>query len=101
MSDVCAIIAIVERGRAEEIVKAARAAGARGATVSFGRGTSDNEIRKFLHINVESSKEIILILTKRSDLDGIFQAVVDSGKLEEEGKGIAFVLDVPKMVGRL
>lgn len=101
MSDICAIVAIVERGKAEAIVKAARNAGAKGATVSFGRGTGDNEIKKFLHINVESSKEIILILTKKTELDPIFQAVVDSGKLEEEGRGIAFVLEVPKIAGRL
>ncbi len=37
--------------------------GAVGATIFYARGTGEKEFQKFFNLHVESSKEIILILT--------------------------------------
>lgn len=58
------IVAIVERGKEDKVVNAAKKAGATGATVMYGRGTGETEAKKFLNIHIESSKEIILILAE-------------------------------------
>lgn len=47
MDDVKCIVAIVERGRAERIVDKAKKAGAKGATILYGRGTGETEAKRF------------------------------------------------------
>ena len=56
------IVAIVNHGFEEEVMSAARAAGARGGTVFNARGTAnaDDEV-KFLGISLHPHKEIVFI----------------------------------------
>lgn len=45
--DIRCIVAIVERGKADKIVESAKDAGASGATVFYGRGTGESEVKGF------------------------------------------------------
>lgn len=46
--DVIAIFAVVERGKADHLVEKAKKAGAKGATILYGRGTTaENDIKHF------------------------------------------------------
>lgn len=99
MGDALAIIAIVERGNADHIVKMAKKAGARGATILYGRGTGEKEAKKFFNMRVESSKEAIIVLTEKENSEPIFKAMVDAGKLKETGTGIIFTTKVSNLVG--
>ncbi len=87
-------------GKADKVVDAAKKAGATGgATIFYGRGTGESEVKKFLNVNIEASKEIILILSEREKIKGIVEAMVDAGKLEEPGTGIIFTLPVANLLG--
>lgn len=100
MANMHALFAIVERGQADHVVDKAKEQGAEGATVFYGRGTGQEEFKRFFHhLQVESSKEIILILVKEEQVDRILGAVVKAAKLTEPGKGIAFTLPVSNLVG--
>lgn len=100
MSDTHAIIAIVERGKADVVVDKAKQAGAGGATILYGRGTATDEFKRmFKHLHVESSKEIIIIIVRGKKLPQILDAVVQAGRLKEPGTGIAFTIDVSNLVG--
>jgi nitrogen regulatory protein P-II 1 len=100
LSEIYAIIAIVERGKADYIVNKAKASGAGGATILFGRGTGQEEFKRmFHHLHVESSKEIIIILSQDTQVESILSAIVEAGKLKEPGKGIAFTVPVTHLVG--
>ncbi|MCR2043660.1 P-II family nitrogen regulator [Anaerosalibacter massiliensis] len=68
MEEKICIVAIVERGKADKIVDKAKDAGAKGATILYGRGTGESEIQKFLNIHIEASKEIILIVSKNQNI---------------------------------
>nr|WP_273702359.1 P-II family nitrogen regulator [Tepidanaerobacter syntrophicus] len=94
-----AIVAIVERGRADYVVKRAKKAGAQGATILYGRGTGESEAKKFLNVHIESSKEIILILTEKEKCRQIFEEIVEAGKLKEPGTGIIFTFPISNLVG--
>ncbi|MGB4433524.1 MAG: P-II family nitrogen regulator, partial [Bacillota bacterium] len=95
-----AIVAVVERGKADVVVDKAKQSGAAGATILFGRGTGQEEVQKmFHHLHVESSKEIILILCREFEVENILNAIVEAGKLREPGKGIAFTFPVFNLVG--
>jgi nitrogen regulatory protein PII len=97
--DYLAIIAIVERGKAEAIVEKSKKAGALGGTILYGRGTGVLESRKLLNLHIESSKEIILILTKEDEYRPIYDALVTAGQLNKPGKGIIFTLPAGNVLG--
>ena len=56
-------------------------------------------IKKFFNLNIESSKEIIFILTDISKKQQIIDAVVEAGKLKEPGTGILFTMPVMDIIG--
>ncbi len=99
MLDIKCIITIVERGRADKIVEHAKAAGASGATIVYGRGTGENEVKKFLNIHIDSSKEVIIILTESKKHKQITDAIVKAGKIKEAGTGIIFTLPITDLIG--
>lgn len=99
MTDVKCIITIVERGKADGIVKEAKKAGAKGATIIYGRGTGQSEAMKFFNIYIEASKEIIIILSEKSKYKGICDKITEAGKLKKPGKGIMFTLPLSDLVG--
>lgn len=99
MFEVEAIIVIIERGKADKVVNVAKKAGATGATIMYGRGTGEVEAKKFLNLNIESSKEIVIILSEKSKIDGIMDAVVKAEKLNEPGTGIIFTFPISKIIG--
>lgn len=99
MLGIKAIVAIVERGKADRVVDAAKKVGASGATIFYGRGTGESEVKKFLNVNIEASKEIIIILTEIEKIKDILKAMVKAGKLKEPGTGIIFTLSIDDLIG--
>lgn len=99
MLDIVSIITIVERGKADHIVKKAKESGAQGATILYGRGTGIHEAHKLYNIHIESSKEIIIILVEKNKMKPIYDAIVDAGKLNEPGAGIIFTIPIENLLG--
>ena len=60
------IVTIVNRGFSDYVVDTAREAGATGATIITGRGTSIHETDKFLGISIQPEKELVLVLVKKA-----------------------------------
>lgn len=99
MEDVKCIVGIVERGKADIVVDGAKEAGAEGATIFFGRGTGQTEAKRFFNISVESSKEVIIILTEGSKVKEVMEAMTVAGELKKAGAGIIFTFNVEDLVG--
>jgi len=97
--DIRCIVAIVERGKADKVVNAAKKAGATGATIFYARGTGTTEAKKFFDLHIESSKEVIIILTEVSKKDKIIKAMVEAGKLKAPGTGIIFSVEISDLIG--
>lgn len=92
------IVAIINRGFSDYVVSAARDAGATGATIVYGRGTS-NVDKQVMGISLQSEREVVLILTNSSDKRKIMQAIDDRTSLMEEGRGLCFSLPVSAVYG--
>jgi nitrogen regulatory protein PII len=97
--DISCIVAIVERGKADKIVNAAKSAGATGATILYGRGTGATEAKRFLNIHIESSKEIIFIISEDSKKKKIMKAMVEAGRLKDPGTGIIYSVKISDLLG--
>jgi nitrogen regulatory protein PII len=93
------ITCIVQRGKADEIVKAAMKAGAPAATVSFARGTGIREQLGPLKIFISPEKEVIDIVVPSKEADQIYEAMVTAGKLDTPGMGFVYMIPVDKALG--
>jgi nitrogen regulatory protein PII len=93
------IVSIVPQGHASHIVEAAKVAGARGGTIVRGRGSGVHEAGRFFGVAIEPEKEVVLILIGSELANAVVDAIVRDGRLNEPGRGIAFLLDVPRVVG--
>ena len=93
------IITIVEQGKAEDVIECAKKGGAEGGTILTGRGAGIHDTSKILGILIEPEKEVILTLIDKDKTDAVLEAIVNGMDLEKPGRGIAFVVDVPKVAG--
>ena len=93
------ICIIVERGFAEDVIDAAKAAGSRGGTVIHGRGSGIHETSKLFAMEIEPEKEIVIIVSEKTVTDGIVASIRDKMKIDEPGKGVIFVQNVTATYG--
>lgn len=94
-----AIFTIVDKGLSEEVLQAAKSAGATGGTVIHGRGSGSQEKGILFNIEIEPEKEIILILSPVDKAKDIVNSIKEELDIEDPGKGIIFALDVNKTLG--
>ncbi len=93
------ITTIVEKGKAEDVITAATAAGSRGGTVINGRGSGIHETSMLFSMAIEPEKEIVLILSEVEKTDGIVNSIKNELSIEEPGKGIIYVQLVDNAYG--
>lgn len=93
------IITVVNRGFSDYVVESAREAGATGATIINGRGTSEHERDNFLGISIQPEKELVLILVKKVERNKIMTEICANSNLNQEGKGLTFSLPVSDLKG--
>ena len=88
------ICVIVNAGYADDVMNAARTAGATGGTVINARGTGREEDVKFFGITLVPEKELLLILAEQAAAPDILEAIRRTPCLNEPGIGIAFCMAV-------
>lgn len=93
------IVTIVNKGRAEKVMEAAKKAGAEGGTILHGRGSGVHEKAKLFGIIIEPEKEIILTLVPSDISQTVLDNILKEVDLNKPNKGIAFVLSVDKVAG--
>ena len=95
------IIAFVEDNKTDEIMEAAREAGATGCTViNNARGEGLTENKTFFGLTLASQRDVILLLVEQHLSRHILEHIGDVGKFDEKpGTGIAVLIDVEDAVG--
>ncbi len=96
LTDLNLITCIVQKGAADDIVKAAVAEGVQGGTIHYARGTGIRERLGILGVAIESEKEVINIVVSTEMTDKIFEAIYFAGKLDTPGMGIMYVTPLTK-----
>lgn len=96
LTDASQITCIVEKGQADVIVKAAREAGAQGATVYYARGSGVRERLGLLGVAVEVEKEIVNIVVSSEQAEYIFEKMYFAGHLDTPGKGFIYITPLDK-----
>jgi nitrogen regulatory protein PII len=93
------IVTVVRKGWGNAVLEASVKGGATGGTVLLGRGIGVNEKETIFGIAIEPEKEILLTLAPKVRQDAILQEIIRAAELNEPGNGLAFVVDVEKVVG--
>ncbi len=95
------LLALVDDDRRDAVLKAAREAGATGATtITSARGEGLNPKKTFFGLDLESQRDIVLLVVEEHLARGILEAMAEAGKFDAEpGSGIAFQIAIEDAVG--
>ena len=95
------IIALVEDSRTDQVLDAARQAGAKGSTViNQARGEGIKKAKTFFGLTLETQRDMLLFLVEEHLSRKILEKVAEVGQFDAKpGTGIAFQIDVEDAVG--
>lgn len=95
------IIALVEDDKTHAVLKAAREAGATGATViGQARGEGAKQTKTFFGLALETQRDMLLFLVEEHLSRHILEKIAAVGEFDSKpGTGIAFQIDVEDAVG--
>lgn len=93
------IVVIANRGHTDQVMDAARSAGAAGGTTIHAKGTGTELARKFMGVSLAAEKEIVLILAKEADRKPIMKAVMTQAGMQTKAQAVTFSLPVTDLAG--
>lgn len=93
------ICAIVNRGYSEDVMVAARAAGAGGGTVIHSRSVVDDSALQHVGADLAEEKDIVIIVANTGTKLAIMQAISEKCGIKTEAKGIVYSLPIDNVIG--
>ncbi|MBE6679316.1 MAG: hypothetical protein E7598_02195 [Ruminococcaceae bacterium] len=93
------ICVIVNRGYSEEVMVAARAAGAGGGTVIHSRSVVDDTALPHVGADLAEEKDIVIIVANAETKLAIMQAISEKCGIKTEAKGIVYSLPIDNVIG--
>jgi len=97
LTDVSLITCVVQRGLADDVIKAAQEAGAQGATTYYARGSGVRERLGILGVAVEVEKEVINIVVANDQVERVFEKMYLAGQLDTPAMGIIYTTPLEKL----
>ena len=93
------LVVIANQGYTDVIMDAARKANATGGTVIHAKGTGMEKAEKFLGVSLAQEKEMIFMVTKTKDNNGIMQSIMKEAGIGSKAGAIVFSLPVTETAG--
>lgn len=95
------IIVFVNDDKSNAVIKAAREAGATGATtISHARGEGAKPNKTFLGLTLETQRDVLLLLVEKHLSRHIMEEISRVGEFDDTpGTGIALQIDVEDAIG--
>ncbi len=95
------IVAFVEDNKTDDIMDAAREAGATGCTViNHARGEGIKESKTFFGLTLTTQRDVVLLLVEQHLSRDILEHIGQVGEFDAKpGTGIAVLIDVEDAVG--
>jgi len=95
------LIVFVTDDKTDTVMKAARDAGATGATViNNARGEGLEKSKTFLGLTLDTQRDVLLLLVEEHLSRKILETVANAGEFDAKpGTGIAFQIDVEDATG--
>jgi nitrogen regulatory protein P-II 1 len=93
------ILAMVKPDLIDDVIDAAKGAGATGATILKASGTGAREAKTFFGLSLDIRTDVVLLLVRDTLVESILSAIREAGRFSEPGTGIAIVLAVEQTAG--
>lgn len=95
------LVVFVEDTKTDAVMKAARDAGATGATViNNARGEGVHQSKTFFGLTLETQRDVVLFIVEEHLSRKILETISAVAELDEQpGRGIAIQIDVEDAVG--
>jgi nitrogen regulatory protein PII len=93
------IIAIIDAEQHDIVIEACRKSGAPVYTAFTVQGSVGKKSFKLLTVEVETPKEIIMVLTPQSKTEKVKKQIIQDADLDNPNNGIVLVLDVKDLGG--
>ena len=93
------LVVIANQGYTDVIMDAARKANATGGAVIHAKGTGMEKAEKFLGVSLAQEKEMIFMVTKTKDKNGIMQSIMKEAGIGSKAGAIVFSLPVTETAG--
>ena len=92
------ITVIVNHGYADDVMAAARKAGAKGGTILTARGTGTEEDVKFFGICLVPEKEMLMIVAESETVPTILEAVNSVPNIRQPGGGVVYHMNIERFM---
>mgnify|MGYP000082711625 FL=1 len=101
MSDIkySLIAAVVNQGYSENVMEAAKAAGANGGTVVPSRGISNEQAMGFWGMSIQHEKDMVFIVADSECKLDIMKAIAEKCGVHSDAKGIVLSLPIDSVIG--
>lgn len=93
------IITIVDGGKGPDVVDFSKEAGASGGTILHGRGSGIHDAGKFLGLEIEPEKDIVLTIVPDSLTTKVMNAIGEGIQINKPGNGVALSIALSKVIG--
>lgn len=99
MGEHCAIVVSVRNGFSDDVIDAARAAGARGGSIMKCMRDSSEQVAKQFGMALKEEQELVLIVTVRDKKKELMNAIAEKCGMKTEAQGILFSLPIDATLG--
>ena len=93
------IVAIANEGTTDQVMNAARAAGARGGTVLHAKGTGGTRGEKFFSVSLADEKDMIYIIAHKDEKAAIMRSINEQAGPGTKAGAICFSLPISAVAG--
>jgi len=97
-SELTGICCIVQRTKGDDIARLALDTGTCVPATTFGIGTGLRDKLGLLRITIPAEKEVISITASRYDAEAVMDIMIDTGRLDQPGRGFIYIYPVKKGV---
>ncbi len=94
-----AIYVIVDKGKANDVIRAGKEGGARGGTIFNARSAGIHEPEKLFSMAIEPEREMVMILAEIDKVERIVNSITINLDLNVPGNGILYVQPVEQVIG--
>ena len=92
------ITVIVNHGYADDVMAAARKAGAKGGTILTARGTGTEDDVKFFGICLVPEKDMLMIVAETDTVPAILEAINKVPNIQQPGGGIVYHMNIERFM---
>jgi nitrogen regulatory protein PII len=92
LTDVYLLSCVVEKGKAEDVVKAARSAGAGGALIHSVHGVGVRERLGLLGIAIDAEKEVVQVMVGSEQAEMVANLIYGTAGIDRPGAGLIYLM---------